>query len=235
MTTRKHDEPEFDRYAADYREMHKASTSASGEEPEYFAAYKAIETARRLGGQSQDPLRILDFGTGIGSAIPHLKRHMPNARLFGSDVSPESVRFATEQHGALAEFTTTTGSRLDYDDSSFDVVFTACVFHHIPVAERTHWMSELHRVVKPDGHLFVFEHNPLNPLTVRVVKNCPFDEDAVLLPTAELVSLSSNAGFRRVDKQYIVFFPKALSLLRPLEHSLGWLPLGAQYYVHARP
>ena len=234
MTTRKSDEPEFDRYAADYTEMHRASTSASGEEPEYFAAYKAAVTARRLKNQSQAQMQVLDFGTGIGSTIPHLARHLPNARLFGSDVSAESIRMATEKHGALAEFTTT-GSRLDYDDGSFDVVFTACVFHHIPVAERSRWMSELRRVVKPDGHLFVFEHNPLNPLTVRVVNNCPFDEDAILLPASELVSLSSDAGFHRVEKRYIVFFPKVLSLLRPLEPSLGWLPFGAQYYVHARP
>lgn len=234
MTTRKSDEPEFDRYAADYTEIHRSSTSASGEEPEYFAANKAAETARRLKSQSQAPIRVLDFGTGIGSTIPHLARHLPNARLFGSDVSAESIRMAAEKHGALAEFSTI-GSGLDYEDGSFDVVFTACVFHHIPVVERSHWMSELRRVVKPDGHLFVFEHNPLNPLTVRVVNNCPFDEDAVLLPASELVSLSRDAGFQHVDKQYIVFFPRALSLLRPFEPTLAWLPFGAQYYVHARP
>jgi hypothetical protein len=31
-----------------------------------------------------------------------------------------------------------------------------------------------------------------------------------------------------------VFFPRALSLLRPMEDALSWLPFGAQYAVPAR-
>jgi len=70
-------------------------------------------------------------------------------------------------------------------------------------------------------------------LTIKAVKDCPFDEDAILLPRRELTSLVSRSGFQKVRARYVVFFPRALSALRPVEPALGWVPLGAQYVVHA--
>jgi len=224
---------EFDRYAAQYRELHRTSTAVGGEEPEYFAAYKAAEVARRIGAARNEDLRVLDFGTGIGGGIPYLRQQLPESQLFGADVSRESIRLAQERHGAEAAFTPIVGAQLDYGDATFDVAIAACVFHHIPVEERLTWMSELRRVLRPGGQLFVFEHNPLNPLTVKVVKDCPFDEGVILLHRKELEGLAYTSGFARVETRYIVFFPKFLSILRSAEPSLAWLPLGAQYYVHA--
>jgi len=37
--------------------------------------------------------------------------------------------------------------------------------------------------------------------------------------------------FQVQQKRYIVFFPKFLKLFRKAEHSLGFLPLGAQYML----
>lgn len=228
--------PEFDQYAGKYREMHKDSTRASGEDPEYFAAYKAKVMADWLGADAKrDGLRVLDFGCGVGGSIPHLRGAFPGALIQGADPSSESVRMAAENCGAQAEFSVINGLRLDFEDARFDVVLVACVFHHIPVPERAAWMSELRRVLRPGGHAFIFEHNMLNPLTVKAVKDCPFDEDAVLLPRAELLSLTRDAGFGSTSSRYIVFFPRLLSMLRPAEPVLGWLPLGAQYFVHASP
>jgi hypothetical protein len=74
----------------------------------------------------------------------------------------------------------------------------------------------------------VFEHNPLNPLTQKSVRDCPFDDDAILLFPWELRGLLARSGFERVRQDYIVFFPRLLRRLRPLEPKLGWLCLGAQ-------
>jgi hypothetical protein len=43
--------------------------------------------------------------------------------------------------------------------------------------------------------------------------------------------LLATAGLRDVRLDYIVFFPRILAALRPLEPRLGWLPLGAQVLV----
>ena len=110
----------------------------------------------------------------------------------------------------------------------FDVAFSACVFHHIPHEEHAHWLEELRRVVRPGGMVAIFEHNPLNPLTVRAVNTCPFDANARLIRARALKRSLRLAGWRRPALRYHVFFPRRLAALRPLEPLLTWLPLGAQ-------
>jgi len=80
----------------------------------------------------------------------------------------------------------------------------------------------------------VFEHNPYNPLTVRIVNRCPFDEHARLVRGGVMKQRVMAAGFSAATIRYRVFFPHALRVLRPLERALAWLPLGGQYYVLAR-
>jgi ubiquinone/menaquinone biosynthesis C-methylase UbiE len=234
MTTNKPVKPEFDQYAHGYTDLHKTSIKASGEDPAFFAAYKAKYMATRLGSRAQNSaLSILDFGCGIGNTISHLRRAFPKAQLHGADLSGESIQLANKSHAHEATFNAIEDGHLPYADQSIDVAMAACVFHHIPPAERAYWMNEIRRVLKPNGAAFIFEHNVLNPLTVMAVKDCPFDADAILLPKAELLQLVRQSTFHDVTARYIVFFPRMLAVFRPLESVMGWIPLGAQYVVQA--
>lgn len=227
-------DPHFDQYAHDYHDLHKSSISVSGEEPEYFAAYKVSYMAERLGSEiAHEPLSLMDFGCGIGNSLPHLRHYFPNAKLHGVDVSGESIEMARSKNPDV-QFDLVADGKLMLPDRSIDVAMAACVYHHISPADRLMWTSEIHRVLKPGGQLFIFEHNPLNPLTQKVVRDCPFDDNAILLGRQESLKLLANSGFDQQHVSYIVFFPKFLSLLRPLERLLGWLPLGAQYVARGR-
>ncbi len=108
------------------------------------------------------------------------------------------------------------------------------MFHHIPHDEHVALLAEIRRVLAPAGRLFVFEHNPLNPLTRHAVNTCVFDEHAELVLAPTMRRRVRDAGFAAADVRYRIFFPHALRRLRPLEARLTWLPLGAQYYVAAR-
>lgn len=227
-------DPHFDHYAHSYHDLHRESVRASGEEPAYFSAYKIGYMAAMLGKQfATRSIEVLDFGCGVGGSIQPIRQHFPSAGIHGADVSGESLDLAKNAHPD-ATFTLISGDRLQLADNSVDVAMAACVYHHIPPAERAHWTRELKRVLRPGGYLFLFEHNPVNPLTRKVVRDCPFDDDAILLPRRESLGLFSDAGFKDVTADYIVFFPKAVSFMRPLEKYLGKIPLGAQYVVHGR-
>jgi len=55
--------------------------------------------------------------------------------------------------------------------------------------------------------LMVYEHNPLNPLTNRIVDNCPFDVNAKLIPASLMAKRCRQVGFMNVSVKYRVFVP----------------------------
>jgi ubiquinone/menaquinone biosynthesis C-methylase UbiE len=228
------DEAEFDRFAEEYRQIHAANIGASGEAPEFFAEYKVADVACVLAEAGVAPREILDFGAGVGTSVPHFRKYFPECRLTCLDVSNKSLEVGRSLFAGQANFVHFDGGRIPFPDSHFDLVFLACVLHHIPHQEHPAILAEARRVLGPGGALIVFEHNPYNPLTVHAVNTCPFDENAVLLRPGRLRRNALGAGFAAATVRYRIFFPHALRTLRFLEPWMTWLPLGAQYFVHAR-
>jgi hypothetical protein len=103
--------------------------------------------------------------------------------------------------------------------------------HHVPPDDLEGFMGEMHRVTKKGGLVVVFEHNPLNPLTRHAVDRCTLDEDAILLGRSQIRGLFSRAGIEAMESRYLFFTPFAGGFFQKLDRALGWLPLGAQYYV----
>jgi SAM-dependent methyltransferase len=229
------DKAEFDKFADEYRAMHRDGIRISGEEPEYFAEYKiadiAKEFAKSHARKSADNLDILDFGAGVGGSVPYVAKYFRGSRLNCLDPSERSLSIAKDRYPNDASYRTFDGKSIPFDDGSFDIAYAMCVFHHIEASEHVGLMRELRRTLKPGGLLFIFEHNPYNPLTVRVVKCCPFDENAVLITGRQLLGRLSQAGFADSVLRYRIFFPNFLRAMRPLEASLRSVPLGAQYYA----
>lgn len=177
--------------------------------------------------------QILDFGSGIGNSIPQFSRSFPEAELTCADVSQRSLDLAARCFPGMASSLRIEGDRLPAADRSFDLAFSACVFHHIPHEEHLGWLRQLHRVIRPGGFLSVFEHNPLNPLTMYAVNTCPFDANARLIRAGQLAKRLRAAGWVQPRVRFHLFFPRVLAALRPIERRLSWIPFGAQYSVTA--
>src|SRR5690349_18413461 len=178
------DEAEFDKFVDEYDAMHSASIAAFGEGTEYFAEYKIRDIARecgRNGGMTGAAPGILDFGSGNGGSVPYVHKYFPGARLTCVDVSQRSLEIARQRFPSFAQYVHFDGTHIPFPAEYFDIAYTTCVFHHIDHAEHVALLGELNRVLRPGGTLFVFEHNPYNPLTVRIVNRCPFDEHARLV------------------------------------------------------
>lgn len=222
--------PEFDRYADSYRRLHAENIRLTGESPDYFARYKARHASRLAAGRL--PLRrILDFGCGIGNATPFLREYFPDCEITGTDVSPASLDIARENSGVAARFLVMDEATIPVEDGYFGLAFVSCVLHHAPGARHESMLREIRRVMAPGALLALYEHNPWNPLTLRAVKACAFDEHAVLIPAGPMRQTIQAAGFARPQTRFIVFYPNFLRFLRWSEPLLAWLPLGAQYCV----
>jgi ubiquinone/menaquinone biosynthesis C-methylase UbiE len=132
----------------------------------------------------------------------------------------------------LATYILFEGETLPLKSGVFDIAFAGCVFHHIPVGEHIALLREIRRVLSSkSGRLFLYEHNPLNPVTVHAVSTCVFDHDAVLIPSWKMRRRFKEAGYLDIAIRYRVFFPRFFAFLRFLEFRMWWLPLGAQYCV----
>src|SRR5690242_820756 len=126
------DSAEFDKVAEEYLAIHSRNIRLTGEDPEYFARYKIEEVLRRwtVAGRTP-PNAILDFGTGVGASLPHLARVFPDAHLTALDVSQKCLNVA-QRRGVRAEFVCYDGDKIGLPAQGFDLIFSSCVFHHIP-------------------------------------------------------------------------------------------------------
>jgi SAM-dependent methyltransferase len=216
---------EFDAHAADYEADLQASLPEMLSEGDYYSRYKVeivFESQKRT-----KSLTILDFGCGVGLTLQLFSDYFPDATLWGYDVSLLSIEHARQR----VPFVSLTANLRDLPEEYFDVVFVANVLHHIPRDARLPVIKMCRNLLKDTGRIYVFEHNPYNPVTRGVFERCPFDQEAEMLSRGALLELASLADLSVAAKRYTLFFPKQLAVLRRMESLLGWLPIGAQYCV----
>jgi len=217
----------FDHFAKSYKEILNASIWMSGEDDAYFDLNK-INCIKRWIRRAEGASMILDFGCGIGKLTRLMAQAYPQANVCGYDVSAESIKLARKKWGNLKNLVFK--SRLE-QAGIYDLISVANVFHHIKRDERRKTLIQLGTLLRPDGMIAVFEHNPFNPLTLYTVKNCPFDAEAELIYLHQFKKLAFQCGLRVQRKKYTIFFPGFLKFFRRIEPHLGFLPIGAQYMI----
>lgn len=221
----------FDEFAEDYRDTHNKAIAMSGTDSDFFSEYKILELLKFE--EAAKPLRILDFGCGDGNSSVYLRKHFPNATIFGIDVSEESIRQAQKKQVIDTTFAVFDGLKIPFNIEEFDLIFTSMVFHHIEHHLHEGILLEIKRILKKGGRFYNFEHNPNNPLTRKVVNECEFDKEAVLLKPSYHKTIIIKSGLTLNQLNYTLFFPRH-QLFHPflfLEKILTWMPIGAQYYV----
>lgn len=228
---------DFDEFASDYGETLDTSLAITGAGRDYFAMNR-VACVRRLEADARStPSRLLDLGCGDGRTDEYLADAFPGVRITGIDVSAESVRVAAGRGIEGAAFAPYDGLHVPAGDAAFDVVFIAGVLHHVPEdADRAALLADVHRVLEPGGRLYVFEQNPRNPATRRIVDRCPFDRNARLLRAEETRRLLEQAGFEDVAVDFILFAPRhpVFKPVHSIEPALARVPFGAQYLAAAR-
>ncbi|KHK00194.1 class I SAM-dependent DNA methyltransferase [Desulfovibrio sp. TomC] len=220
---------DFDDYAANYEALLRQSLGAAGGDISFFRQRKAAIAKALL--RARPPRRILEYGCGTGGNLPYLQAAFPGATVAGGDISEKSLEEAARTAPTAALYHL---GRDAVPPAAFDLVFVAGVLHHVPATARGTVLAAMAAALAPGGRLLVFEHNPVNPLTRRIVARCPFDAGVTLLAAAEAEGLCREAGLHDIRRRYVSFVPPALAALAPLEALFGWLPLGGQYCLSAR-
>jgi ubiquinone/menaquinone biosynthesis C-methylase UbiE len=100
---------------------------------------------------------VLDVGCGTGRFLLQLSTALPEAKLYGLDLSPYYLKHAGR---VLEEVTDVSligdnAERVPLADSLFDVVTSIFLFHELPRNARRNVMREACRVLKPGGRFVV--------------------------------------------------------------------------------
>jgi SAM-dependent methyltransferase len=229
---------EFDKHAAGYDGGLDNPVKRMMGDADSFIAVKARWLLRHEPGLRQGGLRLLDYGCGAGDLMRVLADLGARAAFTGCDVSTgmlaEAARRWPASCGPAPALAEQDGARTPFADGLFDIATISAVLHHVPVAERPAVYTELGRVLRPGGRLYVFEHNPRNPLVRHVIARTPIDANAILLDANEVRDGLLGSGRYELETDYLMFMPPGLAFLRVVDRALAWLPLGAQYAVAAR-
>jgi ubiquinone/menaquinone biosynthesis C-methylase UbiE len=137
--------------------------------PEFFAAVEKhrydLEPAIHEFApfRSCDGMRVMEGGCGIATDGVNFARG--GADYTGVDFSPTALELAQrrfELEGRQGKFVRASLTDLPLPDSSFDLVYSCGVIHHLPETERA--VTEFHRVLKPGGTalVLVYHRNSLN-------------------------------------------------------------------------
>lgn len=222
------DKVNFDDFAQNYNELLRESTSFFSKSEKYFAEYKVSILKKEIDVSIKN---LLEYGCGIGRNLEYLQMGFPNSEIHATDISLASLDIVAASNSEIKIIKV---DDLDKKKDFYDCIFVAGVFHHIHPNERRKAMLELREILKPGGSLFIFEHNPFNPITRKIVNNCIYDEDAILLNPKELKLMVQLAGFEFIKQKYCLFIPPRFKLLSKIEYFFSQVPLGGQYWIHAK-
>ena len=102
----------------------------------------------RAGGRT---IRLLDAGCGTGGNLAALQKH--GFHCEGFDFSPVAVEFCRAR--GLEQVSLGSILEIPYPDCTFDIVISCDVLNDAGTADEEQALSELFRVLKPGGRLFL--------------------------------------------------------------------------------
>lgn len=119
--------------------------------------YKMLVNTLQLKGAEH----ILDFGSGAGVlAKKVIKMLNEEGQLTCLDTSPEFLNKARRKLRKFnnANFLLGDIRNLQIEPSSFDIIITSWVLHHLPTEEITDILKEFNNALKPDGRVVIIEY-----------------------------------------------------------------------------
>lgn len=100
---------------------------------------------------------LLEVGCATGSLLAEIQRHHRGKQLTGLDFIPEFIHKAKQQHKRI-KFQVGNVTHLDFPPKTFDVVVSRrCLINLSTVTAQQKAISEIHRVLKPDGTFIMVE------------------------------------------------------------------------------
>jgi SAM-dependent methyltransferase len=181
---------------------------------------REIDRVLRMANHS--PSSILDVGSGNGAIINHYTER--GYETVGLDISESLVQKASAQFPKTM-FICYDGLNFPLDDSSFDTVLLNDVLEHISYQDIEQVLSEIHRVLKPNGVVYISVMNRWQVIEPHLL--IPF---MTWLPKATWYSIAK----RLTNHDYLRVWPYTRGRLESLlkRHDFSFIDLTSIYVQH---
>lgn len=137
---------------------------------------------------------VLDFGCGCGRVFRHLHRYT-SVRLHGSDINRTAIAWCDENFN-FAEFGTNgLAPPTRYRPNSFDLIYAFSVFTHLTESLQMAWIREMHRILKPEGHLILTVHGDYYLPEIPKSKNYDYKQGKLVVTGDQSVGLNACAAY----------------------------------------
>ena len=120
----------------DYEAYYRARPGVDGDRAARWRALSAVIKADHIGAllrrSGRDaPLAMLEVGCGDGAVLSAMRRHAPEARLVGAEISHTAADLARRRPEIAEVHTFDAGAPLPFTDAAFGLVFATHVLEHV--------------------------------------------------------------------------------------------------------
>ncbi len=153
-------------------------------------------------------MKMLDVACGTSRLIKQINQTHNDLSITGLDISPYYVEFAKDNNKSKnIDFVIANAENIPFEDNYFDIISCVYLFHELPRNVRKKVLSEINRVLKPNGLLVIEDSIQLNDSDdIKNVINRfskefhePYYKDYVQNPIEDFIS---EADFKIENSNY---------------------------------
>jgi len=163
---------------------------------------------RMMAGVDLTGKRLLDIGSGLGGVEFYLAKNN-SLDIMGLDLEPWLVKEAQRRYeeikdqlqGSVEFVIEHAGDYLQqFENESFDIVFSKAVLLHIPLQDKVTYFKQIHRVLKKGGCIIILDWMHTSPHYSDTVQEM-FDKSSIsynLVTPPEYFTNLQAAGFSSI-------------------------------------
>lgn len=118
------------------------------------------DSLRSAGAQIEDIRCGLDFGCSSARVVRVLAAAFPNVRWIGCDPNEPAISWARDNLPGIEFFVSGDRPPLALEPRSLDLAFAISIWSHFEPQLGLRWFDEMHRLLRPSGHLVFTTHGP---------------------------------------------------------------------------
>ena len=112
----------------------------------------------RTGTRVETLGRALDWGSSSGRVVRWLAAAYPEVEWHGADPNEQAIGWAQEHLPQVRFHVAAQDPPLAFADGHFDLVLAVSIWSHYGERAALAWLEEMHRLIRPGGHLWLTTH-----------------------------------------------------------------------------